>query len=238
MTYVVSDLHGCFKSWLALLDQIQLTEEDSLYVLGDIVDRGPEPMAILQDMRGRCNVFPIAGKPDFAAFLALKSLTTELTDDSIQKMEENHDFEQMFLWFSDGGSSTLKAFQNLTQDEQQDILDYFQEFSFYEELELENGKQYLLSHTGSDEICAGRPLEEIPVEAFLSGHLHYDRPYFSDRIWVTGHTPTRMIPGAESDRIYHSSNHIAIDCGCVFGGYLGAIRLEDGKEFYVKNLDL
>lgn len=238
MTYVVSDLHGCFKSWLALLDQIQLTEEDSLYVLGDIVDRGPEPMAILQDMMGRCNVFPIAGNHDFAAFLALKSLTTELTDDSIQKMEENHDFEQMFLWLSDGGSSTLKAFQKLTQDEQQDILDYFQEFSFYEELELENGKRYLLSHTGSDEICEGRPLEEIPVEAFLSGRLHYDRPYFSDRIWVTGHTPTRMIPGAEPDRIYHSKNHIAIDCGCVFGGYLGAIRLEDGKKFYVKNLDL
>ena len=34
--------------------------------------------------------------------------------------------------------------------------------------------------------------------------------------------------------IYQANNHIAIDCGCVFGGRLGCIRLEDMKEFYVE----
>lgn len=132
----------------------------------------------------------------------------------------------------------MQAFQKLSPEERQDILEYFHEFSFYEEIELGNGKRYLLSHTGSEEIYKARALEEIPVEAFISGRLDYDRQYFSDRIWVTGHTPTRTIPGAEPDRIYRENKHIAIDCGCVFGGYLGAIRLEDGKEFYVENLDI
>ena len=238
MIYVVSDLHGCYNSWLALLDRIQLTDEDNLYVLGDIVDRGPAPIAILQDMMGRCNVFPIAGNHDFAALLAMKFLTTEVTDDSIQKMEEHKDLEHMLLWLSDGGHSTLEAFQKLSREDQQEILEYMQEFSFYEEIELENGQRYVLSHTGGGEICESKSLEEIPVDVFLSGHLDYNRQYFSDRIWITGHTPTRMIPGAEPDRMYHGNNHIAVDCGCVYGGYLGAIRLEDGKEFYVKNLDV
>ena len=238
MTYAISDLHGCYKSWLALLREIQFADEDQIYVLGDIVDRGPEPMLLLQDMMVRTNVYPIVGNHDFAAFLSLKFLTTELTDQSIQKMEENKEFEQLLLWLSDGGQPTLQAFQKLTPEERQDILEYFQEFSFYEEIELDNGKRYLLSHTGSEEMCENKSLEEIPADAFISGRLDYDRQYFSDRIWVTGHTPTRIIPGAEPDRIYRNNNHIAIDCGCVFGGYLGAIRLEDGKEFYVKNLDI
>ncbi len=89
MTYAISDLHGCYKSWLALLREIQFADEDQIYVLGDIVDRGPEPMLLLQDMMVRTNVYPIVGNHDFAAFLSLKFLTTELTDQSIQKMEEN-----------------------------------------------------------------------------------------------------------------------------------------------------
>ncbi len=238
MTYVVSDLHGCYKSWLALLKEIHFTDEDEIYVLGDIIDRGPEPMLLLQDMMSRSNVYPIVGNHDFAAFLSLKFLTTELTDDSIKKMEENNEFERLFLWLSDGGQPTMQAFQKLSPEEQQDILEYFQEFSFYEEIELSNGKRFLLSHTGGDEICETRSLEEVPVDAFISGHIDYDRQYFSERIWVTGHTTTRTIPGAEPDRIYRNNNHMAIDCGCVFGGYLGAIRLEDGKEFYVENFDI
>ncbi len=238
MNYVLSDLHGCYKSWLALLDKIHLTNEDKIFVLGDIVDRGPEPMLLLRDMMSRSNVYPIVGNHDFAAFLSLKFLTTELTDQSIQKMEENNEFEQLLLWMSDGGQPTLQAFQKLSPEERQDILEYFQEFSFYEEIELSNGNRYLLSHTGGDEICETRPLEEIPMDTFITGRLDYNRQYFSDCIWVTGHTPTRTIPGAEPDRIYRNHNHIAIDCGCIFGGYLGVIRLEDGKEFYVENLDI
>lgn len=37
---------------------------DVLYILGDVVDRGPEPMKILNDMSMRINVFPILGNHD------------------------------------------------------------------------------------------------------------------------------------------------------------------------------
>ncbi len=140
-------------------------------------------------------------------------------------MEENNEFERLLLWLSDGGQPTMQAFQKLLPDERKDSLECVQKFSFNEELKLDNGKRYLLSHSGSREICGDRPLEEIPVDALIS-----------DCIWVTGHTPTRRISGAEPDRIYRN-NHISMDYGGVFGGYLSALRLENGKEFYEENLD-
>ena len=40
MKYAVSDLHGCYDKYRKLLECLKLTENDSLYILGDIVDRG------------------------------------------------------------------------------------------------------------------------------------------------------------------------------------------------------
>ena len=36
----VSDLHGCYEKYLSMLEKIQFCEADTLYVLGDVVDRG------------------------------------------------------------------------------------------------------------------------------------------------------------------------------------------------------
>ena len=43
MIYVTGDIHGCYAQYRRLLEQIGLRESDTLYVLGDVVDRGPEP---------------------------------------------------------------------------------------------------------------------------------------------------------------------------------------------------
>ncbi|MEQ8908070.1 MAG: metallophosphoesterase [Vicingaceae bacterium] len=37
----ISDIHGCSKTFKALLEQIKLQREDHLYLLGDLVNRGP-----------------------------------------------------------------------------------------------------------------------------------------------------------------------------------------------------
>lgn len=44
-----------------------------------------------------------------------------------------------------------------------------------------------------------------------------------------GQLPTRFINGAIPDRIFHTKDTIAIDCGCGFGGVLG---LDDMEEMY------
>ena len=69
---------------------------------------------------------------------------------------------------------------------------------------------------------------------FLFSRLEYDKVYFPDKILVTGHTPTGLIDPAYAGRIWKNNNHIAIDCGAVFGGPLGCICLDTGEEYYAE----
>ena len=61
MTYVVSDIHGCYDKYRELLRVIQLQPDDTLYVLGDVIDRGPDGFKILLDMAQRPNVVGLLG---------------------------------------------------------------------------------------------------------------------------------------------------------------------------------
>lgn len=36
----MSDLHGCYNKFIKMLDQIEFKNDDELYILGDILDRG------------------------------------------------------------------------------------------------------------------------------------------------------------------------------------------------------
>ena len=61
MTYVMADVHGQYEKYRKMLDKIGMTAWDELYILGDVVDRGPEPMAILMDMDFNIDIIPILG---------------------------------------------------------------------------------------------------------------------------------------------------------------------------------
>ena len=71
MTYVVSDIHGCFNKFKKLLKEIRFTDDDVMYVLGDIVDYGEEPIELLCDLSMRYNVIPILGDCDYKAYRLL-----------------------------------------------------------------------------------------------------------------------------------------------------------------------
>ncbi|HHH49561.1 MAG TPA: serine/threonine protein phosphatase, partial [Saprospiraceae bacterium] len=44
--FVLSDIHGNHKTFLKLLEKIQLTTADELYILGDLIDRGPDSKGV------------------------------------------------------------------------------------------------------------------------------------------------------------------------------------------------
>ena len=50
MNYVISDIHGCYKEFKTLLKNIGFSSADTLFVLGDMVDRGPDPIGVLRLM--------------------------------------------------------------------------------------------------------------------------------------------------------------------------------------------
>lgn len=56
MIYAMSDIHGYYDKYQTMLGVIKFTADDTLYVLGDVLDRGPDGFKILWDMAQRPNV--------------------------------------------------------------------------------------------------------------------------------------------------------------------------------------
>ena len=68
MIYVMSDLHGCYDKFKEMLKKINFGENDTLYILGDFVDRGDGGIKILFDIMNRKNIVPLLGNHDYVAF--------------------------------------------------------------------------------------------------------------------------------------------------------------------------
>ena len=60
-TYVISDVHGNYEGYMKILEMINFSEEDTLYVNGDVIDRGNGGIKILQHMMMQPNIYPILG---------------------------------------------------------------------------------------------------------------------------------------------------------------------------------
>ena len=82
MIYAMSDLHGCYDKYIKMLEKINFGDNNTLYILGDIVDRGPDGIKILQDTMKRKNVIVIRGNHDYTAYRLLKMFSSPL--DSIE----------------------------------------------------------------------------------------------------------------------------------------------------------
>ena len=48
MIYVMSDIHGNMRRFHSVMEQINLQPEDTLYILGDVIDRHPDGIRILR----------------------------------------------------------------------------------------------------------------------------------------------------------------------------------------------
>ena len=232
MTYVMSDLHGQYEKYLQMLDMIHFSDNDDLYILGDVVDRGPQSAELLQDMSMRMNVFPILGNHDMTAVILLRKLCTEITEDNYASQITPDIMEILAMWQMDGGQATLEGFKKLPADDRDVLLDYMDEFAPYETIEVA-GNRFILVHGGIPYDKRNLPLSKQSVHELVIERPNYTKRYYNDVYLVTGHTPTINIGEEYRGRIYCANGHIALDCGAGYDISLGCIRLDDFKEFYV-----
>lgn len=226
MVYVMSDLHGCYEAYVKMLQKISFSKEDILYILGDVVDRGPNGMKILLDIARRENVILFRGNHDLQTGILLLNLY-RLKDEKCPKEL----IEVYKGWLSDGGKITLEEFLMLSEEERETVLNVIRTSLISKEIEV-NGKNFLLAHTVPDVdfIC---DYEEWTEEDYTIGESDYDEIYFDDMYIITGHTPTVYIERNSAGKIWQGNHHIAIDCGAVFDYTLGCLCLDTMEEFYV-----
>ena len=108
---------------------------------------------------------------------------------------------------------------------------YLETFELYDKIRV-NNRTFLLSHAGLGDYAPGKTLADCTADDLLWGRMDYERVYCPGTYIVSGHTPTGYIDPACAGKIIRKNNHIAIDCGAVFGGTLGCICLETLEEFY------
>ena len=231
-TYVMSDIHGEYDMFVELLEKIQLKEDDTLYILGDILDRGPHPIKTILKLMEMPNVICMVGNHELMALECLKFLMQEITESSIENLDEEM-LDYLVTWQYNGSKSTIDEFCVLDREMQKSVIDFIKEFLIYEEVTV-TGNDYLLVHGGLGGFYPGKDIEDYSLKELIWDRAEYDIQYYPDVYVVTGHTPTQGISGnSKPGYIFKANNHIAIDCGCCRpDGRLAAICLDTGEEFY------
>ena len=232
MTYVMSDLHGHYDKYLAMLDRIGFSDDDTLYILGDVIDRGPQPIALLYDMSMRANVIPLLGNHEAMASALLRRLCVEITEENYATQITADVLRAMHAWQEDGGDTTLSGFRALNAEDREALLDYIDDFLPYETLTVA-GNRFILVHGGIPYENRHLPLEAHPLADLLETRPDYLLRYYDNAYLVTGHTPTVHLGQEHTGKIVMQHGHIAIDCGMGFGLGCGCIRLDDFQTFYV-----
>lgn len=223
MTYVIANIHGEYQKFKSILREIDFREEDVMYILGDTVDFGDEPMELINDLSVRLNVYTIAGEHDYLAARMLHGFDKMLKSGAAP---EAGYISEMTAWVKDGGQPTLEGFRSLDGEEREGVLEYLEEMTLFEEVEV-NGKQYLLVHAGIADYDPDTDLEDYQPEDFFTEPLDASYPLIDGVTVVVGHTPTK------SGKIERGEGSIFLDCGTAEGGKLACLCLENGKEFYV-----
>lgn len=88
MIYVMSDIHGCDGRYRNILKQIKLKADDHLYILGDVIDRGPRGLSILRETMQKENITLLMGNHEH---MMLEVLT------------DPDDADALWLWYRNGG---------------------------------------------------------------------------------------------------------------------------------------
>lgn len=233
MRYVIADIHGCYDAYDRLLTKINFSDEDELYILGDVVDKGYSSFKVLLDMMERKNVFPILGNHDLIAIMMLKKLKVKIKEENVHSYLKDNDLKEYMQWLKQGGGTTISDYLDMDEDESDDIIDYLEKFASYYDITV-NGKRYILVHAGLNNFDENKKLEDYKIQDLLFYRMDYSKRYFSDEntYIITGHTPTTLIREDKKPLIYMGNGHIAIDCGCAFGGRLAAYCIDTNEVYY------
>ncbi|MEJ8757498.1 metallophosphoesterase [Pontibacter sp. H259] len=219
--YALTDVHGCSQTLKALvLDQLRLQKPDELYILGDLVNKGPDSKGVI----------------DFIVHLQKQHY-------NVQCLRGNHD--QMLLKAAIKGESAL----TLTAQEIELVLESFairdfehlpskyksflKELPYYLEL-----PDYFLVHAGFD-FKQSDIFKDKDAMLNIRGYKPNTAKLKGKRL-LHGHTPTALHSIKKS--VSHNDYQINLDAGCVYYknasyGNLVALNLDSQELFIQPNLD-
>lgn len=230
MIYVLSDIHGNLQRFESIMKQINLQPDDTLYILGDVVDRNPDGIKILRKLMKMPNVKMLIGNHEYMMLKAVGHCKNAAEE------KENTNWKQRRLWYNNGGRITHDRLKQITLEQRAEIFRFLRTLPVNIDVEV-NGVKYKLVH--------GSPVENFGRTYFYYKDYENEKEFAVWERWnemhqvpegfilIFGHTPTCHFQETEPWSIWKYEDSIGIDCGCGYeDGRLGCLRLDDMKEFY------
>ena len=228
MIYVTSDIHGQMEDLLLLLQQAKVGPEDTLYVLGDAADRGPDGAAMLRWLTRQPNVRFLLGNHEN---MLLECAFLFFGDGSPRtELEERH----LGRWLRNGAQPTIDGLRRMAREEPEElrrVLAALRRAPAVGQLRV-GEREFVLVHGGLPEFDAARPLADYPTFDLLWHRPTPEEHWYTDRLTVIGHTPTGFYGQECAGRALWTDTWVDIDTGAGHGGTPMLLRLDDLQEFY------
>lgn len=233
-TYAISDLHGYpLKKFKALLRRVRFSAKDTLYVLGDVIDRnGDGGVEMLRYIMQKPNIVFILGNHE-DMLLACDFLFKEITDENVSELVMFRT-EALERYLRNGGMVTLESLGRLNRESPEELaalVSFLREAPLYEAVTVKN-RDFILVHAGLGGFSPEKKLSEYAPHELLWVRPELNARYFDDVITVFGHTPTMYYGGGYEGRIIMNPTWINIDAGAAAGLPPALLRLDDLKVFY------
>lgn len=229
--YAVSDLHSCILTFKKALKGINFSKNDSLVIIGDIIDRHPRVKEtidfILQLQKDGYDITVLLGNHE--------DMMLSCLPDKTPLMDLNN-------WYINGGRATVESYgftYNCGKHWQtfipQDHIDFLKSLP-----KIYVTPDYVFVHASLN-FYSSDPINNTnsTVALWERGMGKVDNSLIGGRMLITGHTPT---PKDKMIEMVNGGSHAIIDRGCCFTtfselGYLAVLNLDDQQLRFFPNID-
>lgn len=196
----IGDVHGCLKSLKALLKEVNPQSEDTVVMLGDYVDRGPDSKGVIDYLIGwewKSSLICLKGNHEMIMEQAYES-----------GFREGH-------WKEVGGQETIDSYGGNLDCVPVEHWEFMARLRYFYETE-----EFIFVHGGAN---PDRPLRDQDQEEMCWIRFRDALPHQSGKLMICGHTVQKK--GWPTDKGFG----ICIDTAACRGGYLTCLDVERGR---------
>jgi serine/threonine protein phosphatase 1 len=229
-TIIVGDVHGCIVELNALIDRLKLTNKDRLVFAGDLVDKGPDSAGVVKRVRQLAEqmlVDVVLGNHEENHIRWMGK-----TPEKRSEMKRHAEFVEIHKGMSDSDREWLRTTPKLYVQVDGGLVTHAGIPEFLRQLpELgEFDKLPRKSRDLAKQMCRLRYVDQKGNFVGLYDTDPTVHTFWAERyggqfgtVWF-GHQPFM------EEQPKHFPNAVGIDLGCVFGGYLCAVEVQDGVQ--------
>lgn len=261
-TYAIGDLQGCYSSLQQLLELISFSvDRDRLWLVGDLVNRGPDSLAALRFARESGDaVTMVLGNHDLHLLMVAAGIAKMHAGDTLQPILHAPDRNELLFWLRHQKLLHLEGDYVMVHAGLLPVWSVTQAAELAQEVECalrkENFQEVFSRLYGNQPDCwhddlTGYARLRVIVNAMTrmrictpEGKMNFSYKG-NARVIPDGYLPWFEVPTRASQKatiicghwsalgLKINHNLVALDTGCLWGGNLTAIRLDDRKIFQV-----